>query len=118
MIDSRADDLKQLAETMCRKQGQDVRHLFTDLSQSLERRPWSCGTLRAITTSTDLWSHGRGRRVSPQELLGVLGFVGVSEAGLSPGQLKDLLGECMAVPCVTLVLLSLIVHLPKFRQGT
>ena len=108
----RSDDLRALAEQVCRKRGLDVNELFTDLSQSADRRPWTLKALRAITTSTELWCHAKQRHLSLPELYALLGFEGVSFEGLSPHQAKNLLGESMAVPCVTLMVMSVIVNLP------
>ena len=109
----RCDDLKRLAVQVCTKKRLDLSALYVDVSQSAERRPWTVKALRAITTSTQLWCHGRSRHLSIPELYDLLGFgEGTSFEGITPHQAKNLLGESMAVPCVTLVLMSVLVHLP------
>ena len=72
--------------------------------------------LRALTTSSDIWSHGASRRLIPPELFALLGFGTPNLGTLSPNQARDLVGESMSVAVVGMVLMSLLVHLPIFEE--
>eukprot|EP00971_Amphidinium_carterae_P352208 6492482-Amphidinium_carterae.2 len=84
--------------------------VYVDVSQSLSRRPWS-ETLRAMTTSTDLFSIKRKRAIVAVETLQLLGFPKPSQC--SPSVLRDLLGECMAPPTVALATLAVLAELAE-----
>eukprot|EP00971_Amphidinium_carterae_P349144 6490864-Amphidinium_carterae.1 len=83
--------------------------LYTDVSQCASRRPWSTGTLRTITSSSVIWSHGRSRELTPHELMKVLGFAENTDlSAIAVTQAKSLVGECMSVPCVAISLAALL----------
>eukprot|EP00971_Amphidinium_carterae_P177957 3529315-Amphidinium_carterae.4 len=86
--------------------------LFTDVSQNASRKPWAEGMLRSLTTSSDIYAHGLRRKLHVCELYKFMGFESIDFANLSPVQAKDLLGEAMAVPVITMVSMALIVNLP------
>ena len=115
--DDRTKDVILLAEqaTLARSGHKDIAHLVTDTSQDGSRKPWCVGAVRSITTSSSFYLHGRKRRVCLAELYKLMGFEAPVFSAITPSQGRDLLGEAMAVPVVTMVLASLIVNLPVFR---
>ena len=83
--------------------------LFCDISQNPYRRPWSTGALRCFTTSTMTYSFERDSIIDPEEAFKLHGFDAPPEGhGCSRDDLQDLVGNCMAVPCVAIALLALV----------
>ena len=111
---TRCEDLIELAEEFLavKHTEADGSQLFTDVSQSAARKPWSLNTIRSVTTSSAIYSHAAKRLVVPPELFHLLGYPRLQMSSLSSNAQADLLGECMSVPCVTLGLYSLILSTP------
>jgi hypothetical protein len=90
----------------------DIEHaksnLIVDLSQGLTRTPWHDG-FPTFTTSSLLYSFDQDRVVPEKCKFRMLGFGELSDGDLSDHALRDLSGEAMAVPVVTLVLSAVIV---------
>eukprot|EP00971_Amphidinium_carterae_P013339 262983-Amphidinium_carterae.1 len=112
---SRVEDMVLLSEECARHEDRPVGTLVTDVRQDAARKPWSNGIIRSLTTSSQLFHHGQQRMLSLRELFALMGFpADTNLSALSHTQAKDLLGESMAVPSVTLVLLALMMQLPIF----
>ena len=88
--------------------------LFADVSQCGSRSPWTMSTLRSVTTSTDFFSFARKRAVLPAEVFRLLGFTKVNTRGLGAGDLKDLVGEAMPLPPMSVLIVSLLTSIPGF----
>ena len=104
-------DLGHAALSKANPEG-DLRHFYIDTSQSATRAPWVHKHLRAVTTSTDLFSFGRQRYLSAEELFRALGFEALNLKHISPTSQKDLLGEAMSIPCVGTVFACLVLSVP------
>eukprot|EP00971_Amphidinium_carterae_P269387 5344227-Amphidinium_carterae.3 len=88
----------------------DASQLVLDVSQDLERRPWSMEVIPTLTKSSDVFAFAVGRTLAPEEHLRALGFdlSKLQLAGLSAGQICDLAGDSMSVGCVAVVQLAAI----------
>ena len=77
---------------------------FIDVSQAAARKAWSTG-VRALVTGSSIFCVPLQRLLSPSEHLELLGWYGpdVSTDAFGPCVLKNLAGEGMSVPSVTLV---------------
>eukprot|EP00971_Amphidinium_carterae_P245513 4875427-Amphidinium_carterae.1 len=84
---TRSEDVLALAEQATRMKHahlpaaeieDHVRNLYTDVSQDASRQPWSCYTLRSLTTSSDIFAHGLGRKLRLRELYNLLDFKAVA----------------------------------------
>ena len=84
-------------------------HVVADLSQSHSRRPYNRGpVLRTLTTSSDLWAFAQQRFLSAREHLLLQGYspaVTIPEE-VSERDLKQIAGECIALPPLAVVLWS------------
>ena len=81
--------------------------LYIDISQSVDWKPWTIGSIRSVTTGTQIFALQRDRLVTEMELMRCLGFPPWSiPEGLSRHTLRDLCGQCMALPAVGLAMLS------------
>lgn len=95
-----------------------VGDLFLDISQCVSRRPWG-STIRALTSSTSIYSFRHDRLLVPEELMQVYGWprpsrvLGASEAA----QLADLVSECMPLPSLAVPLFSLLAALGTALPG-
>ena len=109
-----ARDLLDLAYQVVQKAepGRDMSDCFVDISQDGKHRPWCRGYIRSITTSTKWWSFKLQRALLPEELLQILGFDGVELGSLSKAAISDLLAESIALPCLSVVLGSMVLALP------
>ena len=89
-----------------------VESFYVDVSQSHTRRPWTCGLVRTTTTATRLYSFTEDRVLSEEELWGALGrhvdVKQVEAAGVTRSDLRQMLGNCMAVQPLATTLYSLI----------
>ena len=98
----------QLLDVAVSIHGRDA-DLYVDISQSLDWKPWTIGSIRSVTTGTQIFSLQRDRLVTEVELMRCLGFPPWSiPASLSRHALRDLGGQCMALPAVGLALISVI----------
>eukprot|EP00971_Amphidinium_carterae_P348147 6490349-Amphidinium_carterae.2 len=86
--------------------------LYVDVSQSGHHRPWVYGKLRSVTTSSVIFNFGARRCLLPEEVFAILGFDEAKFGTLSSFAKKDLVGECMALPCVAMCLAALCSVLP------
>ena len=116
--ETRLEDVTLLASQVVHKKGQDTYKLITDTSQDGTRKAWSTSVVRSITTSSDLYHHGRARRLVVPELYALMGFDSPELSGLSTTQSKDLLGKAMAVPVVSMVLCSPLLHVSSAPGST
>ena len=69
---------------------------------------------RALTTSSEVFAFDLLRGLHPIEHLRVLGWQNPNINGLSARQIRDLAGEAMAIPSVTLAVMCLLTSLPGF----
>ena len=78
--------------------------LYCDVSQSASQKPWS-KTLRSMVSQSQFYSYSRDRLITSREHWQLLGFdaTRLKFLDLSPSQVKNLAGEAMAPPNVTLV---------------
>ena len=112
---SRVRDLICLSEAMCVKKAQqqgvapDIASWYTDISQCASRRPWTHKNIRSITTTAEVFSHQHQRCISVAELFAIFGFQAPVLSKLSASQGHDLVGECMALPCITTAVMSVMV---------
>ena len=85
--------------------------LLLDVSQSADRKPFAVDKMRAMCSSSTFYYFPQDRCLLPKEHLFLAGWPSeagaVSVEGLSPTQIRDLAGESMSLPCVTLALASL-----------
>ena len=93
--------------------------LFVDVSQSASRKPWSSdAVLRTLTGSSRIFSPRYGRVLLPHEHLAVLGFPRVIEAteSLTASEVRDLAGDAMSVPSITMIVIALMTSIPGHWQ--
>ena len=110
-------DVIQLAYKATVKAGKDPSQCIVDISQDGSRRPYS-QMCRSITTSSHLFLFAVGRCLTPTEHLNIQGFPKLSLKGLGDPAVKDLAGESMSPPCITLVILAALLSLPTvFTSG-
>ena len=93
---------------LCASLQQDTQDLYLDVSQDLQRKPWSKKSLATLTRSSEVFSYDRCRSLVGHEYLRALGFPAGSPEmiipeGTTDAQLKDLAGDAMALPAVSLV---------------
>ena len=82
--------------------------LLVDISQDISRRPWS-NRLGTFTTSAQIYSFRLGRVLLEEEKFYFLGFPRNTKfSSLSMHALRDLSGDAMALPSVTMVIYSLL----------
>ena len=100
--------------TWCCEKENGSAGLFVDVSQSASRRPWSRG-LRSIMCSSSFYSFEKDRELISREHFLALGWPAAKldhfPPALSEAQLKGLAGEATSLPCVTLVMLSVLTQL-------
>ncbi len=103
-------DLVNIAYASLRGQGEDegqVLKSWVDISQSVARKPW--GALRTFTTSSQIYSFKEDRLLVPEEHFRLLGFGENLVCGnLGPDELRKLAGEAMCVPCIALLVWSVL----------
>lgn len=87
-------------------------HLMCDISQNIARRPWACEGFKTFTTVSDVYSFRLDRLVSEREKFALLGFPpNLRLEGLSEVALKDLVGDAMAVPSVSVFTWALLLKM-------
>ena len=84
--------------------------VILDTSQDLGRLPWGKGVIPTLTRSSDLYFYPQHRAIAGLEHLRVLGFhTDELDFSASPDTaLRDLSGDSMAVPVVSLMAVALI----------
>ena len=85
--------------------------LFIDVSQDVDRKPWSCPGLWSVTTSSEFFSIRHKRALLPIEHYLLLGFGPLrspQESRLTPSQHRDLSSEAMSPPVVALAILAVL----------
>ena len=92
----------------------DTDGLLLDCSQDLQRKPWSKASMMTFTRSSEVFSYSLQRALIGCEYLRILGFpAGTPKMslpdGVSDAQCKDLAGDAMALPCVTVVELGALI---------
>lgn len=85
--------------------------LLCDVSQNVDRKPWAC-KFGTFTTSCEYYSYGLDRMIFEEEKFALLGFDvrKLNLHGISAGSLRDVAGEAMAVPCVAMVIYSILLN--------
>ena len=78
-----------------------------DVSQSINRTPWSYH-MRTITTASQVYSFEHDRLLQAEELFRAYGWE-VQVDGLPTEQVSDLVGETMALPPLMAALTALLV---------
>eukprot|EP00971_Amphidinium_carterae_P305104 6062668-Amphidinium_carterae.3 len=94
-----------------------AKDLYCDISQSAERRPFSQGELRTLTTSSELFSYGQARLLLPCEHLLALGFGKVDLRNISGSAQKSLAGGAFALPTMAMALSSVVTSLPGYWEN-
>ena len=87
--------------------------LILDCSQSVNRKPWS-NHVRSICSGSLLYLFKADRCLLPEEHLLLLGWPchKTRTSMLSAGQVRDLAGESMAMPCIATASAALMLNLP------
>ena len=111
LMSKRAADCVSLAIASCK----DVN--FVDVSQAAGRKAWS-RRVRALVTGSSIYCVPLNRLLKPVEHLELLGWYGpnVDVQGIGSNALKNLAGEGMSVPSVTLVALCGLLALDHLWQ--
>ena len=87
------------------------KELVCDISQSLNRMPWSRACVRSMISASRFFKFSRNRVLHPHEHFALLGFTEVSSAcGLSNTDLYDLASQAMSQPVTTLLGVVLLSH--------
>lgn len=93
------------------------KHLVVDVSQAVDRRPWSM-SFSTLTTNSECYVYHLDRTLLESEKFYLLGFPKwtLNPVCLSQNALRDLAGECMGVPDVTAVCYAALLNarLPGF----
>jgi len=84
----------------------DDRDFLVDTSQNPSRKPWT-RKVPSLKQNTDLYSFKLRRRIVPVEHLRIMGYGDVDVHDLKHEEIRSLAGECMSVPCVSLILLAI-----------
>ena len=81
-----------------------ARGYFADVSQSVERNPFTDGHLKTLTQRSSTYSYEGDCVFSAEDHLKTLGFsdAHTRSTGMSQGELKSLSGEAFSMPCVSL----------------
>eukprot|EP00971_Amphidinium_carterae_P342684 6482084-Amphidinium_carterae.1 len=122
--DRRARDLVELAYQACvAKHPNDEayvkyvkEHLLIDLSQCGSRKPWALGSLKSLTTGSDVFIFAQMRTLLPIELFRLMGWRQPCLKNLSGQACRNLIGESMSLPSLALVLLAVVTSLPGFWE--
>ena len=86
--------------------------LLVDISQSVNRHPWTLGRLHTVTTSTKAYSFALERVLAPEEVLMMYGWPRpMAEAPHSIGRsrMRNLVGETMALPTIGAAIAAVLV---------
>eukprot|EP00971_Amphidinium_carterae_P342084 6481258-Amphidinium_carterae.1 len=107
---ARVVDALNLTASLFKNENKDAgqEQVLIDFTQDMSRKPFQAGAFRTITRTTEFYSFSRDRVVLPAEHLCVLGWCNVKLEELSPGEVKDLAGDGMALPVIGLVVLSML----------
>ena len=109
---SRVVDCIDLCWQYHQKKGEVPPTLLTDVSQDVERKPWSGGTFPTLTTSSEIYCYAQDRMVLGLEHAAALGFdLSTFKAPVPNSTLKELTGDGMACPAVALIAASCLVAL-------
>ena len=82
-----------------------------DISQNPGRRPYSCGHIATMCTSSNLFDFGRDAMICPLEMLLLQGHNPLSTSlppSMKQTSVRSLAGEGIALPCLGLNVLSLL----------
>ena len=88
-----------------------------DVSQTLGRSS-SATCFPCLTTSSHFYVFSLRRAVMAREHLQILGFPSADVEGLTESAISSLAGEAMAVPCMAMVLASLLYSVEGFWKGS
>ena len=112
VANDRVRDLIDIAWAVCSDglEGDDLesvrKALIVDYSQDVGRKPWSM-TIGTFTTSSCIYSYGKDAKIREQEKFFMCGFDQSTDFGdIAESALRDLVGDCMALPCVGAVVAS------------
>eukprot|EP00971_Amphidinium_carterae_P074022 1463322-Amphidinium_carterae.2 len=116
--DKRSRDLLELAWQACKGCLPDYvrQHLMVDISQCGSRKPGAIGTLKSLTTSSEIFVFSQQRTLLPCELFNLMGWKDPCLDNLSAQACRNLIGESMSLPSVALMLLGLVTALPGFWE--
>ena len=104
----RVQDLIHLSFDWAQSKGEDIDDIYVDCSQDVGHKPWTKGSVRSLTTSSEIYSSRLDRAILASEHFRLLGFGPVCLMNLSHRQVRDLSGEAMSPPCVGLCLMSIL----------
>eukprot|EP00971_Amphidinium_carterae_P339074 6476680-Amphidinium_carterae.4 len=119
----RVMDLLDIGYLIAKKNAPDAsdedlcKDLFCDISQSADRRPFSQGELRTLTTSSELFSYGQARLLLPCEHLLALGFDKLELKNISATAVKSMAGGAFALPTMAMALSSVVMSLPGYWEN-
>ena len=118
-----AEVLDLAAIAICRQQGLTMREMtplavrkvlrgaYIDVSQSVSRRAWAAAgqPLPTLTSSSVIYSFGADRVLLGRELCALHGFTSSLKlpASITDNDLRALVSNSMALPCVALVIWAL-----------
>ena len=95
-----------IVESLSARPDNQGARFYIDVSQDVQRRPWTLNWLRSLTTSTELFAMAEDRLLIPEEHYRLLGYPpDINLDNLSKLAKKDLAGEAMSPASVGLILL-------------
>ena len=86
--------------------------LYCDVSQNVNRSPWSLGYVRCATTSSRNYSFSMDRLVVPEEMLMAYGWpraMAEARTEVPDTAMDDLVGETMALQTIATVMLATVI---------
>ena len=112
-------------EYACRGDESQAADFVLDTSQQVERCPWKGRGkgFKTLTQSSELFIYAKDRLAHPIEHLNVLGFLTHPDSSfeldmscVTDHQIRSMAGEAMAMPTLSVVMLSLIYAMEKAGQ--
>ena len=91
--------------------------LWVDLSQSISREPWKCGDMPVYHTNYRMYSYEHDCKLEPEEVLAVYGRDVRHPHHASEGEMRDLVGNCMAAQPLAAVLHAALFTISKHIPG-
>lgn len=86
--------------------------MYCDVSQNVNRSPWSLGHIRCATTSSRSYSFEMDRLLTPEEVMMAYGWprkVAEARTQVPAAAMDDLVGETMALQPLAVVMLATII---------
>ncbi len=81
---------------------------WVDLSQAVQRKPGMCGVMPTYTSNSTMYSFEHDAKMEPEEVLAMYGRPLSSSRHMSPSEMQDLVGNCMAAQPLGLLLHTLL----------